>query len=164
MAIRFPQSVPLKRLSKPGEAFLLKPPEGSESAGFVVWTVSRPSDHSQPHPGAIGGFLSGYTNVCTHMGCLLASGNTQEPLRGLRYEQPRGNSPESVVLGPCPCHGTTFDLARQGLVILGPATQNLPLLRILIEQGADARVVAEGWADPHLPDPRTEKWGEDIAS
>jgi len=59
-----------------------------------------------------------YSNVCTHMGCPITD-----------YQ------PDHGVLGPCVCHFTTFDLARDGQITLGQATQNLP--RVLLEVDGD---------------------------
>lgn len=68
-----------------------------------------------------------FLNVCTHMGCRLVR-TDRIPLLG--------GAAEATVLGPCPCHGTTFDLAAGGLVVLGPATQNLP--QLVVERSGDA--------------------------
>ncbi len=59
-----------------------------------------------------------FSNVCTHMGCPITA-----------YQ------PESHVLGPCPCHFSTFDLSRDGIVSFGQATQNLA--RVLLESDGD---------------------------
>lgn len=72
---------------------------------------------------AIGGIGSdrsivAFSNICTHMGCPLTD-----------YQ------PEHKVLGPCVCHYTTFDLAKDGQVVMGQATQNLP--RLLLETEGD---------------------------
>lgn len=88
---------------------------------------------------AIGGIgeersIVAFSNICTHMGCPITD-----------YQ------PEDRVLGPCSCHFTTFDLAKDGQVALGQATQNLP--RVLLEADGDEifatglfRLVA-GYAD-----------------
>jgi len=57
-----------------------------------------------------------YSNICTHMGCPLTTYNAEERL-----------------LGPCACHFTTFDLAKDGQVTLGQATQNLPQVLLEVE-------------------------------
>ncbi len=57
-----------------------------------------------------------FSRICTHMGCELTD-----------YR------PDQHVLGPCPCHFTTFDLAHDGQVVLGQATQNLPRVMLEIE-------------------------------
>lgn len=72
---------------------------------------------------AIGGIgddrsVVAFSNICTHMGCPVTE-----------YK------PEHKVLGPCVCHYTTFDLAKDGQVVLGQATQNLP--RLLLETDGD---------------------------
>lgn len=59
-----------------------------------------------------------YSNVCTHMGCPITT-----------YQA------ETHVLGPCPCHFSTFDLSRDGIVSFGQATQNLA--RVLLEIDGD---------------------------
>lgn len=59
-----------------------------------------------------------FSNICTHMGC---------PITEFQAEH--------NVLGPCSCHFTTFDLALDGQVVLGQATQNLP--RLLLETDGD---------------------------
>lgn len=72
---------------------------------------------------AIGGIgenrsVVAFSNICTHMGCPVTD-----------YQ------PEHKVLGPCVCHYTTFDLSKDGQVVLGQATQNLP--RLLLETDGD---------------------------
>jgi arsenite oxidase small subunit len=65
------------------------------------------------------GDIVAFSYLCTHMGC---------PLVG-QYK------PEHKVLGPCPCHFTTFDLRQNGMVVLGQATQNLPQIALEVEDG-----------------------------
>jgi arsenite oxidase small subunit len=57
-----------------------------------------------------------FSSICTHMGCVLD-----------QY------MPEHNALGPCPCHFSTFDLANNGMVTLGQATQNLPQVLLSVE-------------------------------
>lgn len=57
-----------------------------------------------------------FSRICTHMGCVL------EDFRS-----------DHGVLGPCPCHFSTFDLARNGQVTLGQATQNLPQVLLQVD-------------------------------
>lgn len=64
-----------------------------------------------------------FSNLCTHMGC---------PIE--KYEADHG------VLGPCPCHFTTFDLAHDGQVTLGQATEELPRV-LLTAEGDDIYAV-----------------------
>ncbi len=70
---------------------------------------------TQAH-GGVGpdGDIVSYSRLCTHMGCAIDD-----------FQAEHG------VLGPCPCHFSTFDLGADGQVVLGQATQNLP--RVLLE-------------------------------
>ena len=72
----------------------------------------------QPVAGGVGpdGDIVAYSSLCTHMGCQVTE-----------YR------PEHRALGPCPCHFSTFDLANNGMVTLGQATQNLPQVMLSIE-------------------------------
>jgi arsenite oxidase small subunit len=56
--------------------------------------------------------LIAYSTTCTHMGC------------------PVVYQPKSATF-KCPCHFTTFDAEREGKLICGQATENLP--RIVLE-------------------------------
>ncbi len=71
-------------------------------------------------PGGVGpdNDIVAYSNLCTHMGCPITT-----------YEA------DSHTLGPCPCHFSSFDLSRDGIVGFGQATQNLA--RILLEVDGD---------------------------
>lgn len=60
-----------------------------------------------------------YSSLCTHMGCTVSDQIT----------------PEQEMVGPCPCHYTTFDLSKGGLVIGGAATTDLPQVRLEVEGG-----------------------------
>ena len=75
--------------------------------------------------GALNGVGAGkdivaFSYLCSHMGC---------PLNG-QYK------PEYKMLGPCFCHFSRFDLAKNGIVILGQATQTLPQI-VLQEDSGD---------------------------
>ena len=74
----------------------------------------------QPAMGGVGDErdIVAFSNICTHMGCAITD-----------------FQPEHHLLGPCPCHFSTFDLSRDGQVTLGQATQNLP--RVLLEISGD---------------------------
>lgn len=60
-----------------------------------------------------------FSTLCTHMG---------GPLGGQYRAQYR-------ILGPCPFHLTTFDLAKHGMVAAGQATESLP--QIVLEARGD---------------------------
>lgn len=114
--------------------------------GSIAIDPTRPSD----------GFLVGFSSICTHMGCQLAGGKNST---ALQYARDARTGKEQLVCGPCPCHGTSFDLLQRGLVVLGPATQNLSQLDLAI--GADGQEVkAKNWLsnDVQTIDPREERW------
>ncbi|MEF8777498.1 MAG: arsenate reductase (azurin) small subunit [Natronomonas sp.] len=60
-----------------------------------------------------------YSSICTHMGCSV-EGQV---------------SPDQEMAGPCPCHYTSFDLSKGGLVVSGAATTDLPQVRLDVEDG-----------------------------
>ncbi|GBE25048.1 MAG TPA: arsenate reductase (azurin) small subunit [Actinobacteria bacterium] len=66
-----------------------------------------------------------FSRLCTHMGCVVPD-----------YKH------EHKVLGPCPCHYTTFDLVHGGIVSMGQATQNLPQILLSVNDAGD--VAADG--------------------
>lgn len=68
--------------------------------------------------------LVAFSRICTHMGCVIE-----------KYQA------DHSVLGPCPCHFSTFDFAHNGQVVLGQATQNLPQVTL---QVVDDEVFATG--------------------
>lgn len=105
-----------------GNAFLLRIGPGTESD-------SRPL--SAQDLGNERGFIVGFSSVCTHMGCLLVWGRDKAD-HVIEYSSGVGGHRFSLTCGPCPCHGTTFDLLKSGLVIMGPATQNLPQLALIV--------------------------------
>jgi arsenite oxidase small subunit len=43
------------------------------------------------------------------------------------------------MLGPCPLHYSTFDLAKSGMTVMGKAVQNLPQVVIALDAGGDIR-------------------------
>jgi ubiquinol-cytochrome c reductase iron-sulfur subunit len=67
-----------------------------------------------------------YSKICTHAGCAVSM---------LRYPlfAPQAPSPALV----CPCHYSTFDPARAGEVIFGPAGRPLPQLPVSIGQNGE---------------------------
>jgi arsenite oxidase small subunit len=97
----------------PGEPFTFAYP-GEGQSNFLL-KLGAP---------AVGGVgpdedIVAFSYLCTHMGC---------PLIGVYND-------EHKIMGPCPCHFTTFDLRQNGMVVLGQATQNLPQIALDIEDG-----------------------------
>jgi Rieske Fe-S protein len=131
---------------KLGEYKLLKRTEAGEDEAedAFLLRIRAPVPGAEPAPDGNGYFVA-FVNSCTHMGCRIET---------IDYGLPAKLEDEKLICGPCPCHGTSFDLARQGLVILGPATQNLPQLTI----NFDKKIVTTGRGD--AMDPRWETWPE----
>ncbi|AHB48178.1 (2Fe-2S)-binding protein [Hyphomicrobium nitrativorans NL23] len=59
-----------------------------------------------------------YSAICTHEGC---------PISG-QHENPR--------MAVCNCHGSTFDVGNNGVVVQGPAVRRLAMLPVTITDGA----------------------------
>ena len=72
-----------------------------------------------------------YSKICTHAACAVAL---------FRYPSYRPREPGPALV--CPCHYSTFDVARGGEVIFGPAGRALPQLPLEID--ADGNLVAGG--------------------
>mgnify|MGYP006204053795 CR=1 FL=1 len=62
------------------------------------------------------GSVVAYSTLCTHKGC------------------PVQFHPERKML-ICPCHWSTFDVAKAGGVVIGQASQSLPQIKLRIEGG-----------------------------
>ena len=75
----------------------------------------------KPAQGGVGpeGDVVAFSYLCSHMGC---------PLDG-KYR------PEATMMGPCPCHFSTFDLSKSGTLVLGQATQSLPQIVLEVSDG-----------------------------
>jgi ubiquinol-cytochrome c reductase iron-sulfur subunit len=108
-------------------------PEGAdpEELGSPLIVVRiDPSDIDLP-PGrthwAPEGILA-YSKICTHAGCAIAL-----------YRKPLFAAAEDRPAFVCPCHYSTFDPAKGGTVIFGPAGRNLPQLPLLIDAGDGLR-------------------------
>lgn len=56
------------------------------------------------------GDIVAFSYICSHMGCPLIE----------QYQAAHN------VIGPCTCHYSTFDLTKNGILVLGQATQSLP--------------------------------------
>ena len=69
-----------------------------------------------------------YSKICTHAGCAIAL-----------YRKPTFPTLEPHAALVCPCHYSTFDPARAGAVIYGPAGRPLPQLPLLIDDAGMMR-------------------------
>jgi ubiquinol-cytochrome c reductase iron-sulfur subunit len=72
-----------------------------------------------------------YSKICTHAGCAIAL-----------YRNPLFDETEPGRALVCPCHYSTFDPAKGGKVLFGPAGRPLPQLPLTI--GPDRRLLAAG--------------------
>jgi quinol---cytochrome c reductase iron-sulfur subunit len=72
-----------------------------------------------------------YSKICTHAGCAIAL-----------YRNPLFDETEPGRALVCPCHYSTFDPAKGGEVLFGPAGRPLPQLPLTI--GPDRRLLAAG--------------------
>ena len=63
-----------------------------------------------------------FSKICTHAGCALAL-----------YRKPMFAPTDPRPALVCPCHYTTFDPARGGKVIFGPAGRKLPMLPLSVD-------------------------------
>lgn len=67
------------------------------------------------------GDIVAFSAFCSHMGI---------PLVG-------AFKPEMGLIGPCPGHLSTFDLARSGMGVMGKATENLPQIALAVREGGE---------------------------
>jgi ubiquinol-cytochrome c reductase iron-sulfur subunit len=72
-----------------------------------------------------------YSKICTHAGCAIAL-----------YRKPKFPPVEPRPALICPCHYSTFDPARAGKVLFGPAGRPLPQLPLML--GASGELQAAG--------------------
>jgi len=108
-------------------------PEGAdrEQLGAPLVVVRLPpSALDLPHrrsDWAPDGILA-YSKICTHAACAIAL-----------YRKPTFPQVEPRPALVCPCHYSTFDPARGGAVIFGPAGRPLPQLPLTIASGGELR-------------------------
>ncbi|MFL5966815.1 MAG: Rieske 2Fe-2S domain-containing protein [Gaiellaceae bacterium] len=69
-----------------------------------------------------------YSKICTHAGCAISL-----------YRKPTFAVVEPHEAFVCPCHYSTFDPAKAGKVIFGPAGRDLPQLPLQIARGGELR-------------------------
>jgi ubiquinol-cytochrome c reductase iron-sulfur subunit len=105
-------------------------PEGAdrELIGSPLVVVRLDPGELELPPGRDGwapeGILA-YSKVCTHAACAIAL--YRKPLF------PPAHEPRPALI--CPCHYSTFDPARGGAVLYGPAGRPLPQLPLVVENG-----------------------------
>jgi ubiquinol-cytochrome c reductase iron-sulfur subunit len=130
------------------ETFTTAFPEGADpeqlGAPLVVVrlepaTLHLPDDRREWAPEGI----LAYSKICTHAGCAVSL------YRAPLYE-PTSSRPALI----CPCHYSTFDPARAGKVLFGPAGRPLPQLPLLIDSTGELRA-GGGFSGPVGP----SRWG-----
>lgn len=144
-------SIDLARVAEYDTAYPISAAVGGEQPmSFVVRTKkSLYKGWSLPLPEGKG-YLTAFSNSCTHMGCQLV---TKENGQALDREI---HTPDSLPTLPCPCHGSKFDLAYKGVAILAPASQHLPALKLILSEDKSKVSVWE-----HISseiEPRFEEW------
>jgi ubiquinol-cytochrome c reductase iron-sulfur subunit len=116
-----------------GQAFYTAYPEGAsqrETGSPVVIVRLDPALLRLPPERAAWapqGILA-YSKICTHAGCAIAL-----------YREPKFGPTQPRNALVCPCHYSTFDPARAGKVIFGPAGRPLPQLPLVIDEHGDLR-------------------------
>jgi ubiquinol-cytochrome c reductase iron-sulfur subunit len=109
------------------ETFYTAFPEGAskETIGAPVVVVRLDVNALQLPPArrnwAPGGVVA-YSKICTHAGCAIAL-----------YRKPTFPVVEPHAALICPCHYSTFDPARGGSVLYGPAGRPLPQLPLMVD-------------------------------
>jgi ubiquinol-cytochrome c reductase iron-sulfur subunit len=102
-------------------------PEGGndEELGASLIVVRLPTSELAL-PSQLAGYDAGgivaYSKICTHAGCAISM-----------YRAPlfQPDSPRPALV--CPCHYSTFDPARGGTVLFGPAGRPLPMLPLEVD-------------------------------
>ena len=69
-----------------------------------------------------------FSKICTHAGCAVSM---------FRYPLFSPKVPKPALV--CPCHYSTFDPARGGKVIFGPAGRPLPQLPVAVDERGELR-------------------------
>jgi ubiquinol-cytochrome c reductase iron-sulfur subunit len=113
------------------EAFYTAYPEGADrellGSPIVVVRLDPASIEPQRRAWAPQGIVA-FSKICTHAGCAIAL-----------YRKPRFAAVEPRPAFVCPCHYSTFDPARGGEVLFGPAGRPLPQLPLMIDRRGNLR-------------------------
>jgi ubiquinol-cytochrome c reductase iron-sulfur subunit len=103
------------------EAFYTAYPEGADRE-----LIGSPLVVVRIRPGNAG--VVAYSKICTHAGCAIAL-----------YRKPTFPDTQPRPALVCPCHYSSFDPARDGKVIFGPAGRALPRLPLEIDGDGNLR-------------------------
>ena len=119
-AARYPvvSIAPIERIARGGMLPFTYPDDGA------------PAILLRLHEPALGGIgpnreVVAYSTLCTHKGCPVL------------YKPDR-----KLII--CPCHWSTFDPAKGGVLVIGQASQNLPQIELRLERGIVQAVGVSG--------------------
>jgi ubiquinol-cytochrome c reductase iron-sulfur subunit len=107
------------------EAFYTAYPEGADRE-----LIGSPLVVVRIGPGNAG--VVAYSKICTHAGCAIAL-----------YRKPTFPDTQPGPALVCPCHYSSFDPARNGEVIFGPAGRPLPRLPLEIDGDGNLRAAGD---------------------
>jgi ubiquinol-cytochrome c reductase iron-sulfur subunit len=124
---------PFRAADVDSETFYTAYPEGSptDTIGAPLVVVRIPASElalpADRRDWAVDGIVA-YSKVCTHAGCAIAL-----------YRKPTFPPVQPRPALVCPCHYSTFDPARAGKVIFGPAGRALPQLPLMLDRRGGLR-------------------------
>ena len=118
------------------EAFFTAYPEHGDPeqiAAPLVLVRLEPAELHLPdgRDGWAPGGIVAYSKICTHAGCAISL-----------YRKPTFAPAEPRPALVCPCHYSTFDPARGGAVLYGPAGRALPQLPLEVDGNGFLRAAA----------------------
>ena len=124
---------PLRAADVERDTFYTAYPEGADREQLAAPLVLVRLEPSALHlPRGRGGWAPGgilaYSKICTHAGCAVAL-----------YRKPTFPAIEPGPALVCPCHYSTFDPARGGAVLFGPAGRPLPQLPLYVDLAGHLR-------------------------
>jgi ubiquinol-cytochrome c reductase iron-sulfur subunit len=145
---------PLRAADIEGSTFYTAFPEGvskEQLSAPLVLVRLRPGElELPPHlQGYDADGILAFSKICTHAGCAISL-----------YRAPlfAPASPRPALV--CPCHYSTFDVAKGAQVIFGPAGRPLPMLPLMIDARGDLRAagnfdgpVGPAWWGVRMKDP-----------
>ena len=124
---------PLRASDIESATFYTAYPEGAsiDTIGAPLVVVRIPPGELALPPDKAGWDVDGivaYSKVCTHAGCAVAL-----------YRKPKFPPLQPRPALVCPCHYSTFDPARAGKVLFGPAGRALPQLPLMVDRRGGLR-------------------------
>ena len=127
------QGRPLLAAEVESATFYTAYPDGAdpETVGAPVVVVRIPAGElalpADRRDWAVDGIVA-YSKICTHAGCAVSL-----------YRKPTFPPVQPRPALVCPCHYSTFDPARAGKVLFGPAGRPLPQLPLLVDRRGGLR-------------------------